>query len=194
MRPMPMMPPREVEPCCMTSLARIEAAAGRVQSGQRGTPAVFFVGFAGDGEHPIFKREAVFAQSVFADHFGSADRSIELINDVDDRDSFPLATVSGLSDTLKLLTQRMDLEQDVLVVMLTSHGSREGIEVKATASYPCCNSGPSNCARRSMSRASSGSVGRGVRVLFRCVYRPAEIGFHHGRYVHPMPTILPLMR
>jgi len=132
---------QEAEALLYEQPARIQAAVERVQSSQRGTPAVFFVGFAGDGAHPIFKREAVFAQSMFADHFGSADRSVELINDVDDRDSFPLATVSGLSDTLKLLTQRMDLEQDVLVVMLTSHGSREGIEV-SNGKLPLLQLGP----------------------------------------------------
>jgi hypothetical protein len=132
---------QEAEPLLYDQPARIEAAVERVQSSQHGTPAVFFVGFAGDGDHPIFKREAVFAQSVFADHFGSADHSIELINDVEDRDSFPLATVSGLSDTLKLLTQRMNPEQDVLVVMLTSHGSREGIEV-SNGKLPLLQLGP----------------------------------------------------
>jgi hypothetical protein len=131
----------EAEPLLYDQPARIEAAVERVTASQRGTPAVFFVGFAGDGDQSIFKREAVFAQSVFADHFGSADRSVELINDVEDRDSYPLATVSGLSDTLKLLTQRMDPEQDVLVLMLTSHGSRDGVAV-ANGKLPLLQLGP----------------------------------------------------
>jgi hypothetical protein len=132
---------QEAEPLLYDQPARIAAAVERVAPSQRGTPAVFFVGFAGDGDQSIFKREAVFAQSVFADHFGSADRSIELVNDVEDRDSFPLATVSGLSDTLKLLAQRMDVEQDVLVLMLTSHGSREGLEV-SNGKLPLLQLGP----------------------------------------------------
>jgi hypothetical protein len=132
---------QETEPLLYDQPARIEAAVERVTPSQRGTPAAFFVGFAGDGDQSIFKREAVFAQSVFADHFGSADHSIELINDVEDRDSFPLATVSGLSDTLKLLTQRMDPEQDVLVLMLTSHGSREGLAV-VNGKLPLLQLGP----------------------------------------------------
>jgi len=131
----------EAEPLLYDQPSRIEAAVERVTPSQRGTPAAFFVGFAGDGDQSIFKREAVFARSVFADHLGSADRSVELINDVEDRDSFPLATVSGLSDTLKRLTQRMDLEQDVLVLMLTSHGSREGLEV-ANGNLPLLQLGP----------------------------------------------------
>jgi hypothetical protein len=131
----------EAEPLLYDQPARIEAAVERVLPSQPDTPAVFFVGFAGDGDQSVFKREAVFAQSVFADHFGSADRSLELINDVDDRDSYPLATVSGLTDALKLLAGRMNPEQDVLVLTLTSHGSREGLEV-SNGKLPLLQLGP----------------------------------------------------
>jgi hypothetical protein len=129
------------EPLLYDQPSRIAAAVERVAPSEEGKPAVFFVGFAGDGDPSIFKREAVFAQSVFADHFGSADRSMELINDVDDRDSYPLATVSGLTDGLKLLAERMNPDKDVLVLMLTSHGSREGLEV-ANGSIPLLQLGP----------------------------------------------------
>ena len=109
--------------------ARIAAAVERITPEQQGTPGVYFLGFAGDGDQTIFKREALFAQQAFADHFGSGERSIELINDVEDRDSYPLATVSGLQQTLKLLASRMDPEQDVLVLTLTSHGSEDGLAI-----------------------------------------------------------------
>ena len=129
------------EPLLYDQPARIAAAVERVAPNTGNKPAVFFVGFAGDGDQGIFKREAVFAQSVIADHFGSADRSMELINDVDDRDSYPLATVSGLTDALKLLAERMNPEQDVLVLTLTSHGSREGLAV-SNGSLPLLQLGP----------------------------------------------------
>jgi hypothetical protein len=102
---------------------------------------VFYLGFAGDGDQSIFKREALFAQTVFADHFGSGDRSVELINDVDDRDSFPLATVSGLTGALKLLGARMNTEQDLLVLTLTSHGSKDGLVV-SNGTLPLLQLGP----------------------------------------------------
>ena len=131
----------EAEALLYDQPARIAAAVERVAPNTGNKPAVFFVGFAGDGDQSIFKREAVFAQSVFADHFGSADRSMELINDVDDRDSYPLATVSGLTDALKLLAERMNPDQDVLVLTLTSHGSREGLAV-SNGSLPLLQLGP----------------------------------------------------
>jgi Peptidase C13 family len=131
----------EAEALLYDQPSRIAAAVERVAPNTGNKPAVFFVGFAGDGDESIFKREAVFAQTVFADHFGSADRSMELINDVDDRDSYPLATVSGLTDALKLLAERMNPDEDVLVLTVTSHGSREGIAV-SNGSLPLLQLGP----------------------------------------------------
>ena len=133
----------EVEPVLYDQPARIAAAVERVTPSSGGVPAVFYLGFAGDGDQTIFKREALFAQTVFADHFGSGDRSIELINDVDDRDSFPLATVSGLTDALKLLGARMNTEQDVLVLTLTSHGSKDGLAV-TNGTLPLLQLGPAD--------------------------------------------------
>jgi hypothetical protein len=109
--------------------AQLRAAVEHMAPRQPGVANVFYLGFAGDGEQDIFKREELFAQQVLGEHFGSDDRSVDLINDNDDRDSYPLATVSGLQQSLKLIASRMDLNQDVLVLMLTSHGSREGLAV-----------------------------------------------------------------
>ena len=110
--------------------ARIAAAVARVQPAQAGRPGVYFVGFAGDGDQGVFRREAQFAGEVFGARYGSQRRSLLLINDVDDRDSYPLASVAGLSQTLKVLASRMHPESDVLVLFLTSHGSQDGLEVQ----------------------------------------------------------------
>ena len=110
--------------------SRIAAAVARVAPAQAGKPGVYFVGFAGDGSQGVFRSETLFASEVFGDRFGSASRSVLLVNDIDDRDSYPLASVSGLEQTLKVLAARMDPEQDVLVLFLSSHGSQDGLEVE----------------------------------------------------------------
>jgi len=133
----------EAEPLLYEQPAHIAAAVERVAPSQASTPAVFYLGFAGDGDQTVFKREALFAQSVFADHFGSGDRSVELINDVDDRNSYPLATVSGLTEALRLLASRMNVDQDVLVLTLTSHGSKDGLEV-SNGTLPLLQLGPAD--------------------------------------------------
>ena len=132
-----------VEPLLYDQPARIAAAVAGVTTEEPGTPGVYFVGFAGDGDQAVFKREVLLAQQVFADHFDSGDRSVELINDVEDRDSYPLATVTGLQQVLRLLAARMDTEQDVLVLTLTSHGSEEGLEV-SNGALPLLQLGPAD--------------------------------------------------
>jgi hypothetical protein len=110
--------------------ARIAAVVARVTPSQPGAPRAYFVGFAGDADPDVFSREAQFARQAFANRFGSADRSVLLINDAGDSDSWPIASLSGLGQTLRLLAARMDPEQDVLVLFLTSHGSEDGLEVR----------------------------------------------------------------
>jgi len=110
--------------------ARIAAAVARVAPAPHGKPGVFFVGFAGDGSQGVFRRETLFASEVFGARFGSLERSVLLINDIEDRDSYPLASVSGLEQALRVLAARMDPEEDVLVLFLSSHGSEDGLEVE----------------------------------------------------------------
>jgi hypothetical protein len=121
--------------------ARIAAAVARVAPAPHGKPGVFFVGFAGDGSQGVFRRETQFASEVFGARFGSLERSVLLINDIEDRDSYPLASVSGLEQALRVLAARMDPEQDVLVLFLSSHGSEDGLEV-ANGSLPLAQLAP----------------------------------------------------
>jgi len=123
--------------------ARIAAAVSRVKAAQPGKPGVYFVGFAGDGAQGVFRREAQFASEVFGARFGSLDRTVLLINDVEDRESYPLASLSGLAQALKVLASRMNTETDVLVLFLTSHGSEDGLEVE-NGSLPLAQIAPSD--------------------------------------------------
>ncbi|HSY05350.1 MAG TPA: C13 family peptidase [Steroidobacteraceae bacterium] len=123
--------------------ARIAAAVARVTPTQPGKPGVYFVGFAGDGDQGIFRREAQFASEVFGARYGSQDRTALLINDIDDRDSYPLASLAGLTQILKALATRMNPQADVLVLFLTSHGSQDGLEVE-NGSLPLAQLAPTD--------------------------------------------------
>jgi len=110
--------------------AEIDAAITRMPPRLPGATNVFFLGFAGYGEQRVFRKEAELARRVFGERFGSQQRSLELVNDVHDRASYPLATPGNLRYALERIARRMDLREDVLVLVLTSHGSPEdGIAV-----------------------------------------------------------------
>jgi len=103
---------------------RVAAEVERIAPRVPGATNVFFLGFAGYGEQRVFRREAELARRVFGDRFGSLHRSIELVNDVRDRSTYPLATYDNFRQALELLGRRMR-RGDVLVLVLTSHGSAE---------------------------------------------------------------------
>jgi hypothetical protein len=104
---------------------RVAAAVARMPPRVSGTTNVFFLGFAGYGEQRVFRKEAELARRVFGERFGSFARSVELVNDVHDRSTYPLASYDNLRRAIELIGRRMDRAQDVLVLVLTSHGSDE---------------------------------------------------------------------
>jgi hypothetical protein len=109
--------------------AQPQRIAAAVQALQRpdGIPAAaFFVGFAGQGEQRVFAGEIALARKVVAARFGSAQRSVLLVNDRRDLDTLPLASPTALRYALDGIAARMRPESDVLFVALSSHGSKDG--------------------------------------------------------------------
>jgi hypothetical protein len=86
---------------------------------------VYFVGFGSYAEQDVFMKEVAFVQDVVEGHFAEQNRSIRLINNAQTVHDTPLANVSNLADALKAIGQ--DIDNDVLFLYLTSHGSRDGV-------------------------------------------------------------------
>lgn len=105
---------------------RIDAAVAALQRPADLPAAAFFLGFAGQGEQRVFASEISLARKVFADKFGSAPRSVLLVNDQRDLETLPLATPTALRYALKDIAARMRLDSDVLFLSLSSHGSSDG--------------------------------------------------------------------
>jgi hypothetical protein len=108
----------------------IGAAVARMAPSPPGQAAVYYLGFAGYGEQKVFRKEEELATSVLGARFGSTGRSLQLVNDIHDRKSYPLASYENFHVAVQEIGRRMNRERDVLVLMLTSHGSRQdGIAV-----------------------------------------------------------------
>jgi hypothetical protein len=105
--------------------ARIEAEVGRITPAASGHPGMYFVGFAGVGRQMAFADEIKLAAQRIAAHYDSAPRTVLLLNDRRDVESHPLATVAGLKLALQGVAGKMSIEQDVLFLALSSHGSAE---------------------------------------------------------------------
>ena len=113
---------------------RIDAAVSALQRPDELPAAAFFVGFAGQGEQRVFAGEIALARKVIASKFDSAQRSVLLVNDRRDLETLPLASPTALRYALDGIAKRMRLDRDVLILALSSHGSRDG-ELSVSNSY-----------------------------------------------------------
>jgi hypothetical protein len=104
----------------------LAAALAAVAPERPGRTDLFFVGFAGDAGEDVFLHEAEAARALVDRRFGSAGRSLLLVNNPDTVDTLPLASIGNLSRALARISARMNREEDVLFLFLTSHGSPGG--------------------------------------------------------------------
>ena len=113
----------------LTTLALIAPICAWAQfAPQRpGVTDVYFIGLAGDSAQRIFEREAKLAKSVVENMFDAKGRSAILANR--DSDLLPGATAQTLRATLLKVAQVMDKDEDLLIVHLTSHGSKDGLHL-----------------------------------------------------------------
>ncbi len=104
----------------------VAAAAAKVAPGTKGKLDLFFVGFAGDGTQDVFLSEVQFARDTVAAKYGSADRSLVMVNNLQSLAQFPLATQTNLTQSLQAVAKKMNGAEDVLMFFLTSHGMPNG--------------------------------------------------------------------
>jgi hypothetical protein len=104
---------------------RIDATVAKMPAGDAAKPAMYFVGFAGYGDQRVFAEEIGTAARVADEKFATGDRELRLVNDRRDDRTWPLASVSALRHGLLSLGRRMDVENDVLFLALSSHGGED---------------------------------------------------------------------
>ena len=93
--------------------------------GVKGETHLYFVGFAGDATQDVFLKELLAAEKLFETRFGAARRSVILANNPQTAATLPFASATNLDRALSRLGQVMNRSSDVLVLFLTSHGSRD---------------------------------------------------------------------
>ena len=106
--------------------ALMERAIAGLAPREPGRGNVFVLGVAGWGREAVFAREASRSIDILGTKFNSSARSIMIANDRRDDFAHPLATVQNLTTAVRGIASKMDLDQDVLLIAMTSHGSQQG--------------------------------------------------------------------
>ena len=113
--------------------ALIDAAIAQFPAQVDGRTEAYFLGFAGFGEERVFAEEIKLAAERVGARYGSTPRTLLLINDRRDLTTYPLATGVALGHALTGLARVMNRDEDVLFLVLSSHGWKDAtIEVSNT--------------------------------------------------------------
>ena len=86
---------------------------------------VYGLVFAPYADEDVFLRESSMVAGLLADRFDAKGRVLHLVNNAGTSDTYPWATALNLERAIAALAARMDRENDLLVVYLTSHGASD---------------------------------------------------------------------
>ena len=100
-------------------------ALNDLEEASPGKTELYFVGFAPYAAEDVFRKDMDVARELFESRFDTDGRSVVLINNPRTVLDQPLATVSNLRATLSVVGDLIDQDQDVVMVYLTSHGTRD---------------------------------------------------------------------
>jgi Peptidase C13 family len=126
----------DAETLLFEQAGRIDAALAAVKRDASSRPQAFFLGFAGVGDEKVFAQEIALASGVLGRRYAVNGRSLSLINDQRDLDSAPIASAPALKYALRGLADRMNVDQDVLFLAISSHGSQDPAIAVANSDLP----------------------------------------------------------
>jgi hypothetical protein len=109
---------------------RLSSALARVAPQRPGVADLYYVGFAGYAPEDVFYNEVRGARRVLDARFDAAGRSLLLVNRPETLDTLPLAGVRNLREALKGMARIMDPREDILFLLITSHGAADVVAVE----------------------------------------------------------------
>lgn len=110
----------------------LKETLARVAPQRKDRAEVYGLVFAPYAAEDVFLRESTMVASVLRERFDAGDKIIHLLNHGATAKTHPWATTRNLEQAVQALAAKMDLEKDLLVVYLTSHG---GSDFKLAASH-----------------------------------------------------------
>ena len=101
----------------------LSAAVNQLKSGRAGVDDLYFVGFAPYATQDVFMKETLSIGKLLEERFDTGGRSVSLISHPSLVEKYPIATLTSLRHVLREVGERIDPEEDVVLLHLTTHGS-----------------------------------------------------------------------
>ena len=101
----------------------LSSAVDQLIPGRAGVDDLYFVGFAPYATQDVFMKETRSIGKLLEERFDTVGRSVSLISHPSVVEKYPIATLSSLRYVLKEVGGRIDPEEDLVLLHLTTHGS-----------------------------------------------------------------------
>ncbi len=113
----------DVEAIYYSQNTLLEKTVNELIEGKPGSADLFFIGFAGDADEDVFMNEVTSARTILDENLNSFGRSLVLINNGATVETVPLANGHNLKVSIKETAKLMNIDEDMLVLFLSSHGT-----------------------------------------------------------------------
>jgi hypothetical protein len=112
----------------------VEAMTSQLMPERPGRTDVYFVGLAGWADQDVFYKELTGALDVIDRNLPVEGRVALLINNPGSVSDVPLANRQNFAAIVRAVGQRMNKDEDILFLFMTSHGSRDGVALSLPGS------------------------------------------------------------
>jgi len=92
---------------------------------RNGISDMYFVGFGSYADQDVFMKEVLYAKKVMDEAYDTMGRSVAMINNEKTLNDILLASKSNLTLMLEHIGKVIDVNDDILFLYLTSHGSKQ---------------------------------------------------------------------
>lgn len=101
----------------------LERELGALEAERPGVADIYLVAAALYAGEDVFMKEVEMISTLFSERFDAAGRTVRLVNNGKTIHKYPVASQTSLRETLAYVGETMNVEEDVLVLYVSSHGS-----------------------------------------------------------------------
>jgi hypothetical protein len=116
--------------------ALLDASVAGLAPQRKGVTDLYTIGVAGWAKQDVFIKELDGALASLGKVLPVADRVVRLVNNPETMRTTPLATRQNLAAATRAVWQVMDRDEDVLILLMTSHGSPRGFALQVPGTAP----------------------------------------------------------
>ncbi len=116
--------------------ALLKSAVGRLAPQRKGATDLYTIGVAGWADEDVFIKELDGTIASLTKVLPIDGRVMRLVNRADTVKTTPLATRDNLAAAARAVGEAMDKSEDVLILFMTSHGTRAGFGLKLPGRPP----------------------------------------------------------